>query len=103
MMELVYVHYNKDGKNNYFYFIPLFQRSHGELAGLRTRDGRGLCLLTDGEVSKIKESAALIDRMTPEEKYEWMMKNIASFNSAYRTILTKYIVEIFSYRINVNG
>jgi hypothetical protein len=58
MMELVYVHYNKDGKNNYFYFIPLFQRSHGELAGLRTRDGRGLCLLTDGEVSKIKVCCA---------------------------------------------
>lgn len=99
-MELLYVHYNKDGKNSYFYFIPLFQKAHGELSGLRTRDGRGMCLLRDDEVTRIKESAAIIDKMTPEERYEWATKNIASFPAAYRTLLTKHVVEAFPYRIN---
>lgn len=99
-MDLVYTHYHKNGVNSYFFFIPLFQRLPDEITGLRTRDGNGNCLIKDDEVAKIKESATLLDRMTPEERYEWMAKNIASFHAAYRTLLTKHIVEAFPYRIN---
>jgi hypothetical protein len=96
-MDLVYTHYNKGDRSSYFYFIPFFQKSPGELAGLRTT------VLHDTEVRLIKEKATEIDMMTDEEKYLWMMENIANFRASYRTLHTKYIIEAFPYRINANG
>ncbi len=99
-MDLVYIHYNKGGENGYFYFIPFFQKSPGELAGLRTRDAKGNCILLDTEVALLKEKAGEIDIMSDEDKYKWILQNISTFKASYRSLHTKYIVEAFPYRIN---
>ena len=99
-MDLVYIHYNRDGKNSYFYFIPFFTTPSGDICGLRTLDSKGFPLIKDGEISLLKQRCNEIDAMKSEEKYKWLVEHIVNFKAAYRTLVSKYIVEAFPYRIN---
>lgn len=96
-MELCYIHYKKDNKSRYFYFIPILQEKN-KLIGIKTRDGE-IEFVSDKEAKLIKEKAKEIDSMSDNDKYNWFSQNVVNFSRCYASLLVENIIDIFNYRM----